>query len=252
MLKFYNECWIMFKRQMLLMRQSPDAIITAIGIPSLLIALFVTVFGGAMDVGYYTYVDFVTFGVLIMATTQSSGISTTASHLDMKTGMIERIRSMPVSSLAFLIGHVLASTTRNMMATICLLGMAWLLGFRPTANPIDWLAILGIILLFMLLLSWISIFISVAVKSSEAAAGIPALLSLLAFFSSSFAPIETLPSWLQGFAAVQPFTIVVDSLRAIAFGGYVGNSWIAVLVWCLSLIFVFQAGSLVLFYKKLL
>lgn len=249
--KFYREIAIMFHRQMLLLGQSPDALVTAIMIPMILMLVFVLIFGGAMNVGDYSYVNFVTFAVMIQATVQASGLSAVSAHQDMKQGMIERFRSMPVSRLAFLLSHVLAGVVRNAIAVLGMLLVALLLGFRSSAGVVQWLGIAGLMLLFMTALSWVATFISVATKSAESAAGVPALLALLTFVSSGFAPVETLPGWLQGFARRQPLTVIIDTLRGLAFGADIGLLWVGALAWCLGLIVAFQMASLLLFYKKL-
>ena len=251
MIKFYRECYVMFKRQMSIMLQSPDALVSAIMIPSLLMFLFVNVFGGAMNVGDYSYVNYVTFGILMMAACQASAIASTASHQDLNSGVMERFRSMPISKLSFLIGHVLAGSVRNMIACVGMISVALVLGFRPTASVMEWVWLIGIVMLCMVLFSWLAMFISVIAKSTEAAAGYPALLALLPFLSSAFAPVETLPSWLQGFARVQPITPIVDTLRGIAFGGDVGSIWGVAVVWLVGLIVGIQFMTLLFFKRKL-
>ena len=251
MLKFIKECLIMFKRQNLLMMQNPDAIFVAIIVPSLIMLLFVFVFGGAMDVGSYEYVNFITFAIILQASMQASSITAISVSKDMTTGMIERFRSMPISKVSFIIGHVFAGTLRNVISALLMLVVAFIIGFRPTAGYVEWIYILGIIFLFMLMLSWISAFIGVLVKSQEAASGIPALLAVLPYLSSGFVPIESLASGLQPFARVQPLTPIVDTLRGVSLGGDIGNTWVIAVIWCVSLIVFFKFLTFAVYTRKL-
>lgn len=251
MRKFIKECHIMFKRQNALMLQSPDAIVMAVMIPALIMLLFVSVFGGAMDVGSYNYVNFITFGVIMQASMQSSAITSINVNKDMNTGMIERFRSMPIAKISFLIGHVVAGTLRNMLSVVLMLGVAFIMGFRPTAGLVEWAYILGILLLVMFMLAWLSVFVGVAVKSGEAASGFGSLVAILAFLSSGFAPIDTLASGLQPFARHQPLTHIIDTLRGLSMGGDIGNTWALMLVWCVGLVAFFTVATLATYLKKI-
>ena len=249
-MRSYREAYIMFKRQMLIMIKNPDGIITAVGIPSLLMLLFVSVFGGAMNVGEYSYVNFVAFAIIMQACGQVSSIGATAAFQDLNGGMIDRFRSMPITQLSFLMGHVLAGIVRNMIAVAGMLAIAHLLGFSATAGWAEWGHILLILLLSVTVFAWMATLLSLSVKSAEAAAGLPALVALLPFFSSGFAPIDTLPAAIQGFARIQPLTPIIDTLRSLAFASDLGASWAVAWVWLVGLILLFQGASLWVFVRK--
>jgi ABC-2 type transport system permease protein len=139
---------------------------------------------------------------------------------------------MGVSGTAILNGHVAASAVRNMASTVVVFGVAFVIGFRPHAGPLGWLAAVGILLLFILAISWLSAAVGVLAKTPEAAGGFTFFVMFVPYASSAFVPIDTMPSVLHGFARNQPVTPVIETLRALLLGQPVGDSpWLAV-TWC--------------------
>ena len=120
---------------------------------------------------------------------------------DMTGGIIDRFRSLDVGGSSVLAGHVAASVVRNLASTVLVFGVAFLIGFRPSAGPLDWLAAAGILVLFILAISWLSAAFGLLARSPEAAGGFSFLVMFLPYPSSAFVPIDTMPSWLQGFAS---------------------------------------------------
>ena len=150
----------------------------------------------------------------------------------MKGGIIDRFRSMDIGGTAFLTGHVIASAVRNLVSTALVIGVAFAIGFRPHASAADWLAAMAILTLFILALSWFAATVGLIAGSPEAASGFTFLVMFLPYPSSAFVPIHTMPSWLQGFAANQPCTAVIESLRALLGGHAVGSYPIRAVLWC--------------------
>jgi ABC-2 type transport system permease protein len=203
----------------------------------MLMLMFVYLFGGAIHTGT-RYVDYVVPGVLLVCV--GFGAATTAvsvSH-DMTSVIIDRFRSMDVRGETLINGHVVASVARNLLSSALVFAVALAIGFRPHGDPLNWLAAVGILALYVLALSWFAAAIGILVRSPEAAQGVTFLVSFLPYPSSAFVPIHTMPSWLQGFAANQPVTAVADALRALLDGAPVGaNGWHAV-AWSLGIIAV--------------
>jgi ABC-2 type transport system permease protein len=139
---------------------------------------------------------------------------------------------MDMSGAALLGGHVAASVARNAVATTLVFGVALALGFDPRADALQWLGAIGILLAFVLALSWLSAAIGLLAGSPEAANGFTFLVMFLPYASSAFVPVDTMPSWLQGFAGHQPVTPVVDTLRALLLDQPVGDAWWQALLWC--------------------
>jgi len=169
---------------------------------------------------------------------------------DMTGGIIDRFRSLDVAGAAVLAGHVAASLARNAVATVLVLGVAFAIGFRPNAGPADWLAAAGILLGFILAISWLSAAFGLLVRSPEAAGGFTFLMSFLPYPSSAFVPVDTMPTWLHGVANNQPVTPVIETLRGLLLGTPVGNSpWLA-LAWCAAILVASIALAGVLFRRR--
>jgi ABC-2 type transport system permease protein len=226
-----------------------DALVTSLMLPIMLMLMFVYLFGGAIDTGG-EYVTYVVPGVILLCAGFGSATTAVTVSQDMTGGIVDRFRSMDVGGAAILAGHVAASALRNAASTVLVFGVAFAIGFRPHAAPLDWLAAIGILLAFVLAVSWLAAAIGLIAKSPEAANGFTFVIMFLPYASSAFVPVDTMPSWLQGFAQHQPVTPVIESLRGLLLGTPVGsNPWTA-LAWCAGILAVSVAVAGVLFRRR--
>ena len=230
--------------------RSIDAMITALMLPVMLMLLFVYVFGGAILPGG-KYVSYLVPGVLLLCA--GFGAATTAVSVcqDMTGGIVDRLRSLDVPGPAILAGHVAASIVRNTASTALVLGIAFLIGFRPHASAAGWVAAAGILLLFVLAISWLASAAGLLARSAEAASGFTFLVMFLPYPSSTFVPIASMPGWLQGFARNQPVTPVVETMRGLLLGTPVGAAPLRALAWCGGILLVSAATSGILFRLRI-
>ncbi|KJE23676.1 ABC-type polysaccharide/polyol phosphate export system, permease component [Frankia torreyi] len=239
----------MIGRSLRLTVRSVDGMITALALPIMLMLMFVYLFGGALQTGI-DYVDYVVPGVLLVCAGFGAATTAVTVSSDLTTGVIDRFRSMDVSGAALISGHVVASVVRNLVSTALVVAVALAIGFRPSAGVGDWLVAVGVLALFVLALSWLSATVGILAGSPEAANGFTFLVSFLAYPSSAFVPVDTMPSWLRGFARDQPVNTVVETTRAALTGRPVGSvAWHAVL-WSLGIIAVSVVASSVLFNRR--
>lgn len=240
---------VMVRRATRLTVRNGDALITSLALPIMLMLLFVYLFGGAIDTGT-EYVTYVVPGVILLCASFGASLTAVAVTNDMTNGIMDRFRSMDVRGAAVLGGHVAASTARNLVSTVLVLGVAFLIGFRPNASFVDWLGAVGLLLVAILALSWASAAVGLLAKSPEAASGFTFFVMFLPYPSSAFVPVETMPSWIHGFAEHQPFTPMIESLRGFLLDAPVGNSpWIA-LAWCGGILVLSVAASGYLFKRR--
>ena len=185
--------------------RDPEAFFTALMLPVVLMLLFVYVFGGAFD-GSGAYVDYVVPGLIVLCAGFGAGTTAVAVATDMSNGIVDRFRSMPISGSLVLVGHVVASLARNLVATALVIGVGLAVGWRPTAGPAGWVAAAAMIVFFVLALSWLAAAVGLLAGSVEAANSFTFVLMFLPYVSTAFVPAQTLPSWMRGFAEHQPFT----------------------------------------------
>ena len=223
-----------------------DAVLTSLALPVLLMLLFVYLFGGAIQTGT-RYVTYVVPGVLLLCAGFGASMTAVSVTTDMTGGIIDRFRSLDVSGASVLTGHVAGSMVRNLASTVLVFGVAFVIGFRPSAGPLDWLAAAGVLLLFILAISWLAAAVGLLARSPEAAGGFSFLAMFLPYPSSAFVPIETMPAWLHGFATHQPVTPVIETLRGLLLGLPVGTSPLRAVAWCLGILVASVAASGVLF-----
>ncbi|SDL09545.1 ABC transporter permease [Streptomyces indicus] len=242
---------VMSGRALRMSRRNVDALITALALPVMLLLIFVYFFGGAIETGTTEqYVTYVVPGVLLLCAGFGSSNTAMAVVEDLKNGIIDRFRSLDISGAPILAGHVFASAARNLVATALVFALAFAIGFRPSATWAGWLAALGILVAFILALSWLSAAVGLLAKSPEAAGGFTFFVSFLPYPSSAFVPTDSMPSWLQGFAEHQPISQVIESLRGLLLGQPVGSTpWVA-LAWCAGILGVSVVGAGVLFRRR--
>ncbi|WOX23549.1 ABC transporter permease [Streptomyces sp. HUAS YS2] len=236
-------------RSLRLSRRNVDAVITSILLPVMLMLIFVYFFGGAIETGTQ-YVTYVVPGVLVLCSGFGAASTAVAVSDDMKGGIVDRFRSLDIGGTAILAGHVGASVARNLVATTLVLGVAFLIGFRPAAGPLGWLAALGLLVAYITAVSWLSAAAGLLARTPEAAGGFTFFVMFLPYPSSAFVPIETMPSWLHGFSEHQPVTPLIESLRGLLLDQPVGSTpWVA-LAWCAGLLVVAVAASGGLFARR--
>jgi ABC-2 type transport system permease protein len=236
-------------RNLRMVPRSVDVMLTSLLLPVLVMLLFVYLFGGAIQTGT-RYVTYVVPGVLLLCAGFGASMTAVSVATDMNGGIIDRFRSLDVAGASVLAGHVVASVVRNLASTVLVFGVAFLIGFRPNAGPLDWLAAAGVLILFILAISWLSAAVGLLAKSPEAAGGFSFLVMFLPYPSSAFVPIETMPTWLHGFATNQPVTPVIEALRGLLLGLPVGSSPLRAVAWSLGILVASVAVSGVLFRRR--
>lgn len=227
-----------------------DSLLTTLLLPVVLMLLFVYLFGGAIATGSAEYVDFVVPGVLVLCAGFGSSVTAVAVSQDMAAGLVDRLRSLDVKGPAVLSGHVTASVVRNLASTVLVLGVAFAVGFRPSASVWAWLGALGVVLAFVVAISWLAAAVGLVAGSPEAANGFTFVLMFLPYASSAFVPIHTMPGWLQTFSAHQPVTPVIDAVRGLLLGTPVGNAPVVAVAWCAGSAVAGVAASALLFSRK--
>lgn len=235
---FSSDMSVMLGRSMRHIFRSMDTIIKVALMPIAMMLLFVYVFGGAIQSDAHNYVNYLLPGILLMAI--ASGIAYTAYRLflDVQRGIFERFHSMPISHSAVLWGHVLTSLVSNAISLAVIVLVALLIGFRSPAGIVSWLAVIGILALFTLALTWIAAVAGLSAKTIDGASAFSYPLLFLPFISSAFVPTSTMPTVVRVFAENQPVTSIVNALRALLSNQRVGNDiWIA-LAWCLGIMVV--------------
>jgi ABC-2 type transport system permease protein len=216
--------------------RSPDTIITTAVTPIALMLLFVYVLGGAIHTGGEKYVNYLLPGILLI--TVASGIAYTAYRLftDVSSGIFERFQSMPIARSALLWSHVLTSVVANLVSLALVVLVAVAMGFRSGAGVPAWLAVLGIMVLFTLALTWLAVLPGLTAKSVDGVSGFSYPLIFLPFVSSAFVPTDGMPGPVRWFAEHQPVTSIVDTIRALYAEQPVGDHvWVA-LAWCVGLL----------------
>jgi len=229
----------MLRRNFRRMVRYPSVSLVVIGVPVILLLLFVYVFGGTLGAGLgaaaagsTAYVDYVMPGILLIAIAGSAQSTAISVAMDMQEGIITRFRTMGIARASVLTAHVLGSTIQTIAGLAVVLAVGVVVGFRPDASPIEWVATIGVLTLITFAITWFSVALGLYPDSVEAASNLPMPLILLPFLSSGFVPVESMPAAMRWFAEYQPFTPFIETVRGLLMGTAIGTSALLTLGWC--------------------
>jgi oleandomycin transport system permease protein len=240
-LRLIRHSMVLAKRNLIGIVRNPEALLDVTLQPIIFIALFTYIFGGAIAGGsQHDYLQFLLPGI-IAQTIAFGGVAIGVNlNTDIEKGVFDRFRSLPIARSAPLVGAVFGDIVRYVLLCTITLGFGYVLGFRATTDPFQVGAALLIAIAFALCLSWVSVFIGMIARTPGSVQGIVFLILFpLTFASSAFVPVDTLPSWLQSFTDINPFTHLVGTLRGLMLGGPVAGHLLWTLGWMAALLAVF-------------
>ncbi|MER6027336.1 ABC transporter permease [Streptomyces sp. NPDC001851] len=233
----------MLRRNLLHARRYPSLTLNLLLTPVILLLLFVYVFGDVMSAGINgghanrsDYVAYLVPGILFLTAAMTSLGTAVSVCTDMTEGIMARFRTMAISRASVLIGHVIGSVIKTLLALALVLGIGLAIGFRPDATPVEWLAVIGLMALTSLGLTWIAVGMGLASPNPEGASNMGTPLVMLPFLSSAFVPVHAMPSWFRWFAEYQPFSPAIETLRGLLRGGGLDTkNAVLTLAWFLGL-----------------
>jgi ABC-2 type transport system permease protein len=245
-----SDCYVLIIRSLKHIFKNLDQLMSLALQPIMFLLLFRYVFGGAIDTGGTSYVNYLVAGILIQMA--AFGATTTSINVaaDLKRGIIDRFKSLPMASSTVLVGHVVADLVRNTISSIVMILVGLLVGFRPTATLKEWLIIFLLLMLFTLALSWASAILGLLAKSVEAVQWMTFMFIFpLTFASSAFVPTSGMPKILRIFAENQPVTHIIETMRGYMVGTPIGNHALISIIWFVSIIIISVPLSGYLFRK---
>ncbi|MFI0738075.1 ABC transporter permease [Streptomyces sp. NPDC021100] len=240
---------IMLRRNLKHTVRNPVTVFQALLFPIVIMLMFVKVLGGGFAVGE-KYIDYVTPGLLVMAVSYGLGTTAAAVNSDMTKGVINRFKVMDVSRGAVLTGHVVITALRCLVACAAIVGVAFAMGFDPGAGALDWLGVVGMILLLGVSAGWLTVALGLAAKTVESAGMATVPLIMLPFLSSAFVPADTMGTGVRQFVEYQPFTPIIETLRGLLAGHPSGGDAAAAVAWCVGFAVLGYAWAVATFKKR--
>jgi ABC-2 type transport system permease protein len=240
---------VMLRRNFKHIARNPASVFNAVLMPVVVMVMFVYMLGDAFSVGV-DYVDYATPGLLLLAVCYGLGSVAISANSDMTKGIINRFKVMDVPRSAVLTGHVIASLLTNLVAIAAIIGVAFLLGFSPSADLLEWLGVIGVVVLLGVAAGWLTVALGLVAKSPETAGMAAVPLVLLPFFSSAIVPAEKMGPGLRQFAEYQPFTPIIETLRGLLNGAPAAGDVIPALAWCVGIAVVGYLWASATFTKR--
>jgi ABC-2 type transport system permease protein len=235
----------MLRRNLRRMLRYPSMTLVLIGIPVILLLLFVYVFGGTLGAGLggnsggrAEYANYVVPGILLMSIASGATGTATSVAMDMTEGIVARFKTMPIFRPSVLTGHVVGSVIQTVISLAVLVAVALLVGFRPNANALEWLAAAAVLVAVSLAITWLSVAFGLVSKTVEGASNLPMPLILLPFLGSGFVPTDSMPTAVRWFADYQPFTPVMETVRGLLMGTGIGYSAAFAVAWSAAITMV--------------
>ncbi len=250
----FRDTLIMIKRSSRHILRNIDQLLGTFFQPIMFLVLFAAVFGGAIELALpegVSYLSFLMAGIIVQTLAFGSTTTAVAISNDLQKGIVDRFRSLPMNNLAVITGHVVSDVFRNSISTAVMIVVGLIIGFRPQADFLGWIAIIGILLLFTLAFSWLMAIMGVIAKSVEAVQWLTFIIIFpLTFASSAFVPTDGMPRALKAFAENQPITQVIEAIRALFLDFPTENYiWTAV-AWCIAAIVVAVPIAAYVYRKK--
>jgi ABC-2 type transport system permease protein len=242
----------LLRRNMVHALRYPTMSASTLMMPLIFLLLFNYVFGSTLGagIGGGSYINYLAPGMLIMTATSSMVGTSVAVCADMTEGIVDRFRTMSISRFALLTGHVVGSVIQTLLSMGVLLGVAAAIGFRPHADLLQWLGVIGVAALVGFAMTWLAMAMGLSAKIPEGASNLPMPFILLPFLGSGFVPAASMSPGLRQFAEYQPFTPITETLRGLLLGTHVGNEWILAVAWCVGLTVVGYLASRRLFDRR--
>jgi len=232
-----RDCATMLRRNLVHLMRYPAMAVSVLGLPVIMLLLFVYVLGGTLGAGLgaargLSYIDYVAPGIIVLAVC-SGAVSTAVSvNVDMTEGIINRFRTMAIARTSVLTGHVAGSVIQTVLSAVLVTGVAVAVGFRPTASPAGWAAAFGLVVLLAFATTWLSVALGLIAKSPATASNLPIPLFFLPFLGSTFVPPASMSAGVRWFAEYQPFTPIIDTLRGLLIGTPIGRDGVIAVAWC--------------------
>jgi ABC-2 type transport system permease protein len=251
-----NDVSVMIGRCLRRSLRDPEAFITGLMLPIMLMLLFVYLFGGAFaSVGGGRYAQYVVPGLIVLCAGYSASTTAVAVATDMSSGIVDRFRSMPMASSSVLTGHIVASLARNLLATALVIGVGLAVGWRPAGGPARWIAAVGLIVLFIFAMSWLAAAAGLLFGTPEAANSVTFVIAFVPYLSTAFVPAGTMTRVLRPIAANQPLTPVIEAMRGLwmghtSTGASTAHDAILAVVYCVGITAVSAAAASYLFRHR--
>jgi ABC-2 type transport system permease protein/oleandomycin transport system permease protein len=240
MRRLVTDTLVVAERNLVRLKRAPDLLLAFTVQPVMFLLLFVYVFGGAISTPGYAYKDFLLPGIIVQNIAFGGFVTALGLNEDLHRGLIDRFRSLPMARPAVLAGRTLADVVTNTLSMVVLVVTGLIIGFSFHAGAVEVIGGIGLLLLFGYAFSWVFALLGLLVSTPEAANSFGFIVVFpLTFISSAFVPTDSMPAVLKTFAEYNPFTIMVDAMRALWVGAPAGNNVWGAVAWSLGILAVF-------------
>jgi oleandomycin transport system permease protein len=238
-------------RNLVKFRHTPDQLMDIVLMPITFVLMFVFLFGNAVSGSWHSYLQFVLPGIAVQALMFAAMGSALVLHIDLRAGIVDRFRSLPIARSAPLVGHILGDSVKYVLAVVLVFAFGTVLGFRTHAGPVAVTAAAGLMLAFAFATSWLATLLGIVARTAEMVQALTlALIFPLTFGSNVFVPTGTLPGWLQAWVKVNPVTQLSDAVRALLSGRPAGHAVGWTVLWTAGMVATFAPLAVAVYRRR--
>lgn len=242
---------VLARRNLTKFRHTPDQLLDVLLMPVTFVLMFVFLFGNAVSGDWRDYLQYVIPGIAVQALMFATLGTAVSLNSDLRTGVFDRFRSLPVARSAPLVGHILGDSVKYVLSIVLVFGLGAALGFRPHGTPRDLLLAFALLLGFAFAMCWIATLIGVLARAAEVVQALSLVLVFpFTFGSNVFVPTGKLPGWLQAWVRINPVTQVSDAVRAFVLGRPPGGAVTACLLWTAGIVVVFAPVAVAAYHRR--
>jgi oleandomycin transport system permease protein len=238
-------------RNLVKFRHTPDQLLDIVLMPITFVLMFVFLFGNAVSGDWHTYLQFVIPGIAVQALMFATLGTAIALNTDLRNGIFDRFRSLPIARSAPLVGHILGDSVKYVLAIALVFAFGTVLGFRVHGSLAAVLTAAGLMLAFAFATSWIATLIGIVARAAETVQALSLIIIFpLTFGSNVFVPTAKLPGWLQAWVKINPVTQLSDAVRALLLDLPPKGAVTASLLWTAGIVAVFAPLAVTVYRRR--
>lgn len=238
-------------RAVLKIKHVPEQLFDVTAFPIMMVLMYTYLFGGALAGSTSDYLQYLLPGILVMSIVMITMYTGVSVNTDIEKGVFDRFRSLPIWRPAVMVGYLLGDMLRYLIASVVMVGVGLIMGFRPDGGVLGVLAGVALLIVFSFAFSWIWTMFGLLLRTEKSVMGVSMMVLFpTTFLSDIFVDPSTMPGWLQAFVNNNPVTHLASAVRELMHGEWPGSDIAWTLGWAGVIVAVFGPITMRLYARK--